>query len=454
MNQYDIVVIGGGPSGIVTAMTAKKQHSEKSVLMITEAPKGVVPCGIPYVFHELESIDKNVMGPKPFVDMGGELLIDQVAQVDTDQRIVSVQSGEKIGYDKLVFATGSRPTVPTFIKGHDFANGIGYVPKSYAGIAHLKEQTDASEKIIILGSGFTAVEMAEQLAQESDKQVHLVYRAEHCLHRSLSPELAAKVDEALEEAGVVLHRRSQIAEITGTDDTATGIRLDDGQTLNADLVIAAMGYQPNSEIAAAAGLCVNEHSAVVVDNYLRTSAEDVFAVGDCAQTIGFITGRPTQIMLASTATAEARILGYNLYSMNIRRNFPGALSVFSTELAGHVFSSAGVIEPQARAAGIDIVLGQFNDVDRHPGSLPGVSPTGVRLVVSPADGQIIGGELFGGKSIGEMINTIALAIQKNVTVYELISFQLGTHPLLTTAPTKPILVKAAEHAIAQIRTQS
>ena len=127
--------------------------------------------------------------------------------------------------------------------------------------------------------------------------------------------------------------------------------------------------------------------------------------------------------------------------------------MFSTELAGHVFSSAGVIEPQARAAGIDIVMGQFNDIDRHPGALPDVSATGVRLVVSPADGQIIGGELFGGKSIGEMINTIALAIQKNVTVYELISFQLGTHPLLTTAPTKPILVKAAEHAIAQIRTQ-
>jgi NADPH-dependent 2,4-dienoyl-CoA reductase/sulfur reductase-like enzyme len=164
-------------------------------------------------------------------------------------------------------------------------------------------------------------------------------------------------------------------------------------------------------------------------------------VGDCAQAIEFLTGRPAQIMLASTAAAEARILGYNLYSMRIKRNFPGTLSVFSTELAGRAFASAGVIESAAKATEIEFVVGQSSDVDRHPGSLEGAAPIEARLIVSAGDGQIIGGELFGGKSVGEMINTVALAIQKNMTVFELISLQLGTHLLLQRPRPNPFSSK-------------
>ena len=450
MKRYDIVVIGGGPAGMVTAMTAKKLHGDKSVLMIKESAKGVVPCGIPYVFHELGDVDKNVMGPKGFVDMGGEVLIDRVASVDVEVKAVKVSSGEQIGYDKLVFATGSRPMTASFITGHDLVDGVGYVGKSYESIAALKEKTDKVNKIIVLGSGFTAVELAEQFAKDEGKQVKLVYRASHCLKRSFSDYIAEKVDKSLSDAGVVLHSRSQVSEIIDEGGRACGIKLDDGSVIEGDFVIIGMGYMPNSELAMEAGIAVNKYGGIVVDNYLRTNMEDVFAVGDCAGTVGFITGQTSQIMLASTGAAEARILGYNLYSMRIKRNFGGTLSVFSTELNGTSYASAGVTQSQAEAAGIDYVVGGFEDIDRHPGSLSCVSSIGAKLIVSSGDGQILGGELFGGKSIGEMVNTLALAIQKNVTVYEMISFQLGTHPLLTGAPTKPLLVKAAENAIEQI----
>lgn len=450
MEKYDIVVIGGGPSGMVVAMTAKKQHSDKKILMIKEFSKGIVPCGIPYVFHELGDIDKNLMGHKPFVDLGGEVLIDQVEQVDVKRQTVCVSSGKTIGFERLVFATGSRPLVPKFIQGHDFAEGIEYVPKSYSGVLALKQKVQNVSKVIILGSGFTAVELAEQIAQEPDKEVHLVYRAKHCLRRSFGEDIAIRVDESLHEAGVILHPSCQVEEITGSHSVANGIKLDDGELLSADLVIVGMGYRSNSELAAKAGLNINENSAIIVDHYLRTNAENVFAVGDCAQTIGFITGRVGQIMLASTGAAEARILGYNLYSMRIKRNFQGTLSVFSTELFGKSFASAGVTADEAFASGIDFIVGEFQDIDRHPGSLTDVSKIGVRIIASPGDGQIIGGEFFGSKSVGEMVNILALAIQKNVTVYELISLQVGTHPLLTTAPTKPILIKAAEDVISKM----
>jgi pyruvate/2-oxoglutarate dehydrogenase complex dihydrolipoamide dehydrogenase (E3) component len=89
-------------------------------------------------------------------------------------------------------------------------------------------------------------------------------------------------------------------------------------------------------------------------------------------------------------------------------------------------------------------------MDRHPGPIADASKLGVKLYVSPGDGSILGGEVWGGKSVGEIINIIGMAIQKQVNVYELISYQIGTHPLLTGAPTKYPLIKAAEDALHQL----
>ncbi|MCD6176250.1 MAG: pyridine nucleotide-disulfide oxidoreductase, partial [Candidatus Cloacimonetes bacterium] len=86
-----------------------------------------------------------------------------------------------------------------------------------------------------------------------------------------------------------------------------------------------------------------------------------------------------------------------------------------------------------------------------PSTIEGAKQLMVKLIVSPRTGTIIGGEMCGGKSVGELINVVGLAIQKEVTVYEFVSYQIGTHPLLTTAPTKYVLIKAAEMAIAQMR---
>ena len=86
MKNHDVIIIGGGPSGIITGVTAKKQNPEKSFLMIKEEEKGLVPCGIPYIFHDLEDVSKNAMGPKPFVDAGGEVLVDKVTNINFDNK--------------------------------------------------------------------------------------------------------------------------------------------------------------------------------------------------------------------------------------------------------------------------------------------------------------------------------------------------------------------------------
>ena len=102
---------------------------------------------------------------------------------------------------------------------------------------------------------------------------------------------------------------------------------------------------------------------------------------------------------------------------------------------------------------IQYVTSKFSDYNTHPGTFDCTSPLTIKLYASPSDGSILGGEVWGGKSAGEIINTISLAIQKGVTVYDLLSFQIGTHPLLTGAPTKVLLIKASEEIIAQIENK-
>lgn len=450
MSSYDVIIIGGGPSAIITGLTGKKQNPAKSFLMIKEEEKGLVPCGIPYIFHDLGDVSKNIMGPAPFVAAGGEVLVDTVTEVNIQNKTVQTKAGKEIAYEKLVFATGSVPIIPTFIKGYDLA-GVEYIKKSYDYIKALKEKTDKARDIVIIGGGFIGVEVAEQLAKFQDKNVSLIEMQEYCLINAFSPKLTKLTDAAIREQGVNLYTSTKVTEISGVAGKVTGVKLSDGTEIPAELVIQAIGYHPNTELAVKAGLEINSKQAILRDNYMRTVVKDVFAVGDCSESIGFITGRADNVMLASTATAEARILGYNLFKIGLIRTFSGTLSVFSTEIGGKVFASCGAIEQTAEAAGIEYASGEFEDWDRHPETISGASKLWISLIVSPKTGVIIGGEIHGGKSAGEIINIISLAIQKGVTVYELVSYQVGTHPLLTTAPTKYVLIKAAEDAMGKIK---
>ncbi|ALO15150.1 putative NADH oxidase [Salinivirga cyanobacteriivorans] len=449
MNTYDVIILGKGPAGIIAGVTAKKQNPDKSILMIGEEDKGLVPCGIPYVFHRLDDVSKNAMGPKPFLDAGGEVVVDKAVGVDLDARKVKVASGAEFGFERLVFATGSEPVVPKFINGYDL-KGVFYVKKSYQYIEHLKEKANEAKNIVIIGGGFIGAEVAEQMHLEGKANVSLIELEDQCFSKAFSKELATIATDKLRDTGLNVLTSTKVDHLEGENGEVQSVVTSAGEQIPADMVIMSIGYSPNTALAKDAGVDLNSIGAIRIDNFGRTNKNHVYAVGDCAGTIGFLTGREDNIMLASTATAEARILGYNMFGIKIKRCFSGTLGVFSTEVNNLSMASAGVNENTASEAGVEYLTAKFSDVDRHPGTLDDTQPLTVRLFASVSDGSILGGEVWGGKSSGEIINTISMAIQKRVTVYELVSFQIGTHPLLTTAPTKNVMIKAAEGIIAQL----
>ena len=196
---------------------------------------------------------------------------------------------------------------------------------------------------------------------------------------------------------------------------------------------------------------MTDGGSIWVDSYMRTSLENVFAVGDCAVKRDFFTRKEVPVWLASTATAEARIAGTNIYGIRVLRQIQGTVAAFSTKIGNLSLASAGLTCRSCRQEGFRHVTATSVAPDRHPGSLPGATQLKVKLVFADRAGALLGGQVSGGPSVGELINTIAIGIQLRVNVRELDMMQIATHPLLTSAPTVHPLINASHQALASLR---
>ena len=446
MKKYDVITIGGSASGLVSAMTGKKNNKEKSFLLIRKEKDTMVPCGIPYIFNALDSSDKNIIPLGGLKNLDVDFLQDEVVKIDRENKVVTAKSGEEFGYEKLIIATGSTPYRPAWLKGNDLEN-VFVIPKDKIYLDKIKEKFKGMKKIVIIGAGFIGVEVSEQLSR-SGKDVTLIEVLPGILGKALDSEIASIAQEELEKEDVTVKTGVKVTEIFG-NKKVEGVILETGEKIEADAVVLSMGYRPNVALAKECGLELNKLGAIQVDGYMRTEDDDVFAVGDCAAKVDFITRRATPIMLASTAASEARIAGMNLYNLSLVRRFTGTIAIFSTKVGNKAFAAAGLTEEEAKKNGIEIEVGYFEGMDKHPGTLENTSKQIVKLIATKDSDIIIGGELVGGDSVGELINVIGREIQNGTIVTELYTSQIGTHPLLTAAPTNYPLIKAAEEILAK-----
>ena len=443
MKKTDVLIIGGSASGLVTAITGKAAYPDKEFFLIRKEEKVMIPCGIPYIFGSLENIDQNVLPGDVMCDKSGiKYKVGEITEIDKNKKICKTKDGEEIQYKKLVLATGSTPNRPEWLKGADYEN-VHVISKSMEYLDKMAKQLDGGKKIVIIGGGFIGVEMSDELTKRGN-DVTIVEILPHILTLSFDKEFAVEAEKILTERGVKIKNGVGAKEILGDGKRVTGVLLNTGEILEADHVILSMGYHPNSSLAEKTGLRITENGFIVVDEYMRTGTPDIFAVGDCAEKTDFITRKPTGIMLASTACAEGRIAGLNLFKLSAIKTFNGTIAIYSTAIGDNGFGTAGLTEVQAKNEGFDVVTGTFAGMDKHPGKLPGMKTQTVKLIVSRESGIIIGAEAMGGLSIGELINLIGFVIQNKTNVHTLLTAQIGTQPMLTASPAAYPLIKAAE----------
>ena len=442
MKTTDVLVIGGSAAGMVAALTGKSSWPEKSFVLVKKQKEMMVPCGIPYIFGTLGCSDQNIMPVDTMMTKTGvESIVDEVVKLDTEKKTATLASGETIRYEKLVIATGSMPLRPKWLKGNEKEN-VFVIPKDKIYLDEMNEKIGTAKKVVVVGAGFIGVEFSDELAKKGH-DVTLVEKLPGILGTAFDPEISERIEEILVSRGVKVVTGVGISEILG-EENVTAIKLENGETIDAEVVILSLGYRPNTELAYRSGIYIDESNFIAVDEYMRTHVKDVFAVGDCAQKRDFVTRARVSTMLASTACAEARIAGMNLFSLNVVKTFSGTIAIYSTAVGNTGFGTAGITEARANAEGIDVVTGTFEGIDRHPGNLPGTHKQLVKLIAARQSGVIIGGETIGGLSAGELTNVLGMIVQNRMTINSLLTSQIGTHPLLTASPAAYPLIKAAE----------
>ena len=446
--EFNVIIVGGGPAGMITALTVKNVYPEKSVLIIKEIGDSVIPCAIPYMLNTMPDPKQNAVSDQPLEQAGIKVMVGKVISFDKNARNVTMESGEVVSYERLVLATGTNAVLPP-IRGIE-KEGVFTIKKSMSAMIALREKAREAKNIVIVGGGFIGAEFADELSKIEGLEVHLIEVMPKMLYTAFDDELCDKVEEVLVEEGVRVHTNSRVASINGNHQVES-VSLEGGETLPADFVLVSIGAKPSIELAQEAGLRITDRGSIWVDDYMQTNIEGVFAVGDCALKRDFFTRREVPVWLASTATSEARNAGANLYGIRVLNQVQGTIAAFSTRIGGVSFASAGMICRVGAREGFRAISSSVVSYDRHPITLPDSCECMVKLCFSPRSGIIMGGQVYGCAAVGELINVIALAIQKKVTVREVDMMQIATHPLLTAAPTVHPFINAAHQGLAKMR---
>lgn len=400
------------------------------------------------MIHTLNDPKENAMGNLPLEKAGVEILVDKATGLDVSGKVLSLKSGQTITFEKLILATGTLPVAPPIPGIHK--QGVFGIEKSLSHNIAIREKAKKAKGIVIIGGGFIGAEFADEIARGSDSKVHIIEIMPRLLTTAFDDEFCDAAEKELTRLGVRIHTQRKVVSING-DDKVESVSLDNGAHLSADMVLIGIGGKPNVDLAKQAGLSITEGGSIWVDSYMRTKNKNIFAIGDCAVKRDFFIRQEVPVWLASTATAEARIAGTNLYGVRVLRQIQGTISAFSTRIGNLSLASAGMISQVCQREEFSIVTGQATAPDRHPGVLPGANLLTVKLIFAKRAGTLLGGQVSGGLSVGELINAIAIGIQMKLNVRELDMMQIATHPLLTPAPTVHPLINAAHQALAKLR---
>jgi len=443
-----IVIIGAHAAAVDAASAARKTDRTAEITLITtEKRAGYSRCGIPFVLGgHIPRFEDLVVFPSTYYRMMKlDLRLETTAtNINKEAKTVDIQ--EQIGkqetllYDSLIIATGASPFIPP-IKGRE-KQGV-YVVRTIEDGERIDQAIKKAKSAVVVGAGLIGLETAVAFAERGLKTT-VVELLPYVLPLMLDEDMAKMVHGILEERGLRIMVGRAVDEILGTEKV-TGVSVA-GEEIPADFVVVATGIRINNELAQKAGITIGETRGIKVNMKMETSVKDVYAAGDCAESISFITQRPTLSQLGTTAVRQAKVAGINAaggYAI-----FPGVLGSAVTKMFDTEIGATGLTEFMANRAGITTATGSITSKTRAE-YYPGAQPIRVKLIVEKETQRIIGGQIVGGEEVTQRINALSFAIQKQMTVRELVKADTCYAP--PVSETWEPMVLAAETALMKLR---
>ncbi|MEZ4358397.1 MAG: FAD-dependent oxidoreductase [Eubacteriales bacterium] len=435
-----ILIVGGVAGGASTAARLRRLDESAEIILFERGEYiSYANCGLPYYVGDVIKSRDSLLLQTPeklSKKINTDIRIKQeVISIDREKKTVSVKKVDtdetyEESYDKLVLATGSSPIRPP-IPGidSDRIKTLWTIPDT----DNIKQFIDEKQvkKAVVVGGGFIGLEMVENL-HANGCEVTLVEMLPQVMP-TLDFEMAQLLHENLRQNGVNLHLGDGVSSFK-EEESFINITLSSGKEVSAELVILAIGVRPNSKLAADCGLTLNARGGIVVDEYLKTSDPDIYAVGDVIEVEDFIDKSRTMIPLAGPANKQGRICADNICGLN--QKYEGTQGTSVAKVFDLTAASTGASEKLLIKRG----LTYGKDYERaivlqhsHAGYYPGATMLTMKILFSPDGSKIFGAQIVGREGVDKRIDTVATAIRLNASVIDLKELEFAYAPPYSSA---------------------
>ena len=429
-----ILIVGGVAGGASTAARLRRLDETAEIIIFEKGPYiSFANCGLPYyvgeVIKERESLllqTPEAMKSRFNIDVR---VLNEVVNINRDEKyieVLNVNTNETYqeSYDTLVLSTGSTPLRPR-IEGIEAENikSIWNVPDTDKIVSYIKEHNVKTATVI--GGGFIGIEMAENL-KELNIDVSLAEMAKQVM-APLDFEMAQFVHEHLASQGIKLYLDNGVKKFEKQADQ-TVVVLNDGTTIASDLVILSLGIRPNSELAKKAGLELNNRAGIVVNEYMQTSDENIYALGDVVETTDYNTKERSMTPLAGPANKQGRIVANNICGRMTK--YRGAQKTSVAKIFDIAVATTGLNEKNLAAMGKkyqkDYLLA-YIEPKSHAGYYPNAFPMHLKLIFD-LDGKVLGAQNVGYENVEKIIDVISTTMHFNGSIYDLMELDLSYAP--------------------------
>ena len=441
-----LVVIGGDAGGMAAASQARRRQPDLEIVALEMGHwTSYSACGIPYlVGGGVDRIEDLVARtPAQFRAMRIDVRTDHEATgVDLGTRAVEVHNRAhgrtfKLGFDLLHLATGAVPRRPD-VPGMDGPHVFGV--QTLGDAAELLDEATARRPahVCVVGSGYVGLELAEAF-RDRGVSVTVVEQGPEVM-ASLDPDMGVLVRRAMRSEGIAVRVDERLEAIE------EGMVITSGGEVLADLVVLGTGVAPNVAVAADAGVVTGATGGLVVDRRQRTSAEGVYAAGDCCESRHIVSGLPVHAPLGTHANKQGRVAGINLSGGYA--TFPGVAGTAVARICACEIARTGLNEAEAAGAGFSYVVARV-DAKTQAGYLDDARVITVKLLAEQVSGRVLGAQIVGGPGSAKRVDVVATALAAGMTADDLVHLDLGYAP-----PYSPVwdpVAVAARQALSQLR---
>lgn len=445
-----VIIVGGVAGGASCAARLRRLDEKAEILMVERGPYvSYANCGLPY--HVGGKIEKEssllVATEQTFRE---QFAINvrtrcEVVGITSEQKTVQLKNhvtGEVTTehYDKLVLSPGAAPVRPP-LHGIDLPGifSVRTVPDARNMRAWLdRDGTDPSgihsytgfqtltkpKRAVVVGGGFIGLEMVENLVHRG-LEVTLIERLNQVMP-PLDPEMAILVERYLTKHGVRLELNDGVAEFRQVAGGSLEVLTSSGKSHPADIVILAIGVRPETSLAKMAGLEIGQRGGIRVDEHMRTSNPDIFAVGDAVEVKDFVTGQWSLVALAGPANRQGRIAADVIVGRDSR--YRGTQGTSICQIFEAAIAQTGVSEKTLNSIEDKDFEKIYLYPNSHAGYYPGAKMLAIKVLFRKSDGRLLGAQVLGEDGVPKRIDSFAMAIQMGCTVYDLEESELCYAP--------------------------